>query len=528
MSQTSARTSNRVGRLALAFVIFGCAALIGLNAWLAMRARDVEIAEATVATTNLASAVSEQANSTFAEVDHTLGALQFEIERNRFDNAAMQRIQPVLVNAVSQMEQLRGIFIYDANGSWVVNSEAAWDAKSNNADREYFIHHRSNPSHDVHIGKPIVSRSSNAWVIPVSRRLDDHDGRFAGVILATVDVERLVTFLNKFDVGSAGAIALARTDGSILVRRPYAVKDLGRSIAGDRIYDFITAARSGTTWITSPIDQRQRLISFDHLDRYGVIAVAALSREDVLAEWMRATAVQTVCVLIASLAFAGVGTYVVVLIGRGAKNEASLRELRDQLTQTNISLAFAARQDGLTGIANRRHFDESLKREAQSARRQGTSLSLVMIDIDHFKTYNDRYGHQAGDECLHAVAQAVAGVIHRPGDVVARYGGEELVLLLPSTEIDGAVAVAEAARLAVQRLQRRHEDSATGIVSVSLGVACDEAHDGDDGHGTLQKADEALYAAKHGGRDRVSRWSDEVRDSRPLPMPIDRSTASTT
>ncbi|MDB5817098.1 MAG: diguanylate cyclase, partial [Rhizobacter sp.] len=498
---------NRVGRLALAFVVFGCAALIGLNAWLAMRARDVQIGQAAVATTNLANAVSQQVNSTFAEVDHTLAALVFDIERSEFDAAALQRIQPVLVNYVSQMDELRGLFVYDAKGAWVVNSEPTWDEKANNADREYFKFHQANPSQDVHIGTPIMSRSTQAWVIPVSRRIDDRDGRFAGVILATVDVERLNAFLNRFNIGAAGAIALTLADGHLLVRRPFVVKDLGRSIVGDRIYDLISAGRSGTSWITSPFDQHERIISFDHLDRYGVIAVAALSREDVLAEWMHATALQTACVLLVSLAFAAVGAYVVMLIGRGVRSQARLRELRDQLTQTNISLAFAARQDGLTGLANRRHFDESLKREAQIARRQQSPLSLVMIDIDHFKTYNDRYGHQAGDECLRAVAQAVAEVVHRPGDVVARYGGEELVLLLPNTDIDGAATVAEAARVAVHTLQRRHEDSGSGVVSVSIGVASHPGRDlQDDGTATLRKADEALYAAKHGGRDRVCRW----------------------
>jgi diguanylate cyclase (GGDEF)-like protein len=168
--------------------------------------------------------------------------------------------------------------------------------------------------------------------------------------------------------------------------------------------------------------------------------------------------------------------------------------------------------DGLTGIANRRAFDDALGREWRRACRSGTPLALLMIDVDHFKRYNDHYGHQAGDQCLRAVAGALAGAARRPADLVARYGGEEFAVILPGCSITDAQMVGEKMRRAVADLHLRHEASDTASeVTVSIGVSCLNtearpcASDGDGVvAGTLiADADTALYRAKTDGRNRV-------------------------
>jgi diguanylate cyclase (GGDEF)-like protein len=161
--------------------------------------------------------------------------------------------------------------------------------------------------------------------------------------------------------------------------------------------------------------------------------------------------------------------------------------------------------DGLTGIANRRRYDEFLESEFLRARRNGKLLSLIMIDIDHFKLYNDTYGHQAGDVCLTKIAQALHESLHRPGDLVARYGGEEFTAILPCTDRQGAYMIAETMRARVAALQIPHRASPTaGYVTISLGVASQVPKNVGDPDELQAAADKALYQAKHDGRNRIA------------------------
>jgi diguanylate cyclase (GGDEF)-like protein/PAS domain S-box-containing protein len=164
--------------------------------------------------------------------------------------------------------------------------------------------------------------------------------------------------------------------------------------------------------------------------------------------------------------------------------------------------------DGLTELPNRRAFDEALEREWKRTLREGSQISLLLLDLDHFKEMNDQYGHQAGDGCLRAVAAAVLGAV-RTTDIAARYGGEEIAVILPSTETAGAIAAAEKVRTAVEALRITHEGNpeGKGWVSASVGVATALSRHG----GTMRMpeslllaADSALYKAKRDGRNRVA------------------------
>jgi diguanylate cyclase (GGDEF)-like protein/PAS domain S-box-containing protein len=168
-------------------------------------------------------------------------------------------------------------------------------------------------------------------------------------------------------------------------------------------------------------------------------------------------------------------------------------------------LASLATLDGLTGIANRRHFDEHLEKEWARARRDGTPLSLLLIDVDHFKKYNDRYGHQAGDACLKSVAQALAAQARRPADVTARYGGEEFVLLLPDTDRAGCELIGSKIRGSLADLGIDHDSNLPSKkVTVSIGGAIAAFHDAKASSSSLvEAADRALYSAKDEGRDRL-------------------------
>lgn len=167
-------------------------------------------------------------------------------------------------------------------------------------------------------------------------------------------------------------------------------------------------------------------------------------------------------------------------------------------------LEFTAMVDGLTGIANRRRLDEAIEAECRRAAREESPLSLLMVDIDHFKQYNDRYGHGGGDACLQAVARALSETVSRPGDLVARYGGEEFVLVLPDTDSDAARMIAERLRSNVAGLELSHPESgAFPFVTVSVGGATSLADSPLSPAALLAQADRMLYLAKESGRNRI-------------------------
>ncbi len=181
-----------------------------------------------------------------------------------------------------------------------------------------------------------------------------------------------------------------------------------------------------------------------------------------------------------------------------------LHEIRQQLEEKNRLLERLSTLDTLTGLANRRRFDEALQQEWRRALRDAGSLSLIFCDIDFFKGYNDSYGHQAGDDCLSRVARALAEVVNRPADLAARYGGEEFVVLLVDTVLEGAAFLAERMRDRIESQHVAHRSSGLGaFLTASFGVASLVPRPGLKPEDLIALADHALYAAKQAGRNRV-------------------------
>jgi diguanylate cyclase (GGDEF)-like protein/PAS domain S-box-containing protein len=184
---------------------------------------------------------------------------------------------------------------------------------------------------------------------------------------------------------------------------------------------------------------------------------------------------------------------------------AVVETLRDMTLQklAQAALQELANHDGLTGIANRRAFDETLKLEWRRTMRDNQPLSLLMVDVDHFKHYNDNYGHLAGDECLKKVASAMSDEMHRASDVVARYGGEEFAVILPNSALEGATVVAEKLRKAVEKQRIPFVNSELGHITVSIGIAAVTPSPAGDSWQLISTADAALYRAKAAGRNRA-------------------------
>jgi two-component system chemotaxis family response regulator WspR len=198
-----------------------------------------------------------------------------------------------------------------------------------------------------------------------------------------------------------------------------------------------------------------------------------------------------------------------------------MREMQKQLEQSNQQLEASNQElqrlsslDGLTGISNRRNFDEYINREWLRGIREHRQIALVLVDIDYFKLFNDTYGHQGGDDCLRSVANALAGTVYRPSDLVARYGGEEFVAVLAETMLDGAQAVAERMQAAVRGAGLVHEASRVADhVTLSIGVASVMPSSDRTPQQLIEAADKALYRAKQAGRNQVVSATAEDFDS---------------
>ncbi|KQN65339.1 diguanylate cyclase [Duganella sp. Leaf61] len=190
----------------------------------------------------------------------------------------------------------------------------------------------------------------------------------------------------------------------------------------------------------------------------------------------------------------------VAVVRARVRSQLTIKRQADAMRELSLT-------DGLTGVANRRHFNDRLESEWRRCARANLPLSLIMIDIDHFKLYNDRYGHQAGDQCLQEMSAAMKRCAARPQDLLARYGGEEFILLLPQEGPEGAEAVAQRILHEVRKLAVPHEASHTSpIVTVSMGLATAMPPlERQDANALIRSADANLYQAKQGGRNRYHR-----------------------
>ena len=244
-----------------------------------------------------------------------------------------------------------------------------------------------------------------------------------------------------------------------------------------------------------------------HLADIPVIMVTAMGEQESLNEAFEAGATDYITKPVKKMELLARVRSVLRLkqeMDRRKTREKELTETLKQLSEANSVLTRLSAQDGLTGLANRRHFDERYSAEWRRAMRDRQPLSVLMLDIDHFKLYNDHYGHQGGDNCLRQVAAIIGQVARRPADTAARYGGEEFVLVLPETPLEGAMKIAEEVAENVRVMQLPHAKSPVAPhVTLSVGVACLVPNRETDMKELIERADKALYAAKREGRNRV-------------------------
>jgi diguanylate cyclase (GGDEF)-like protein len=479
------------------FIATVCLCLCGLLYLQLEQSRRQDLEAAQVASSNLTRAMAQQAEDTFMKADLVLTGLAEWIQADGYAAAQKPRLQKAFARRVLALEQLHGIFLFDKQGQWVVTSFDEPPRGPGVTDREYFKFHQQNVTSVAHIGPAIRSRESGEWIIPLSKRLNDKNGNFQGVLMAGIKMSYFDEFFKSFNIDDNGTMFVAMTDGTLLARRPFVESLIGASAAKSEIFQtLLPRAPSGSAMFSSVVDGVVRMYGYRQLSAYPLVVAAAASKDAILKEWY-AAAFQSI--VIVALVILGVGLFGWVFIHQvrdGERIEADLRKAQE-------ALELIATHDSLTGLANRRLFERALDIEFGRGARQSSPLSLIMLDIDFFKRYNDTYGHVAGDHCLAEVARALKSCCHRKADLAVRYGGEEFAVLLPDTDIHGALAIAEQIRRSVIDKNITHSGSPTGYLTVSLGCYSFVPATGHDSiEAFIQRADAALYRAKHSGRNR--------------------------
>jgi diguanylate cyclase (GGDEF)-like protein len=491
-----------VVRRAIALVGGVCLLLVGLSIWSLATLRAGELDDTAQSTANMARALASHAERSIKVGDSILGEMVDRAQRDVHDIDGLQHLHARLENIIASTPEMQEAFVYDADGKRLVTSLPHLTAGSN-ADREYFRYHMAHADLSTHVGKPIRSRSTGILTIPLSRRVNKPDGSFGGVVMVSLNLGYFGRFYDSFDVGHAGTIVLALNDGTLLYRRPFNQALVGGNVANNAVFRYArTHGPSGTEMLVATVDGIERLYSYRYLDGYPLLVFLAQSKQEILAEWVNIAIKTSLIVLCAiGILVGGARRMIVQILIRDALEE-ELRKAQAVTESHNVSLQELANTDSLTGLSNRRHFEMTLANEQQRARRGGKPCSVILIDVDHFKKYNDRYGHVAGDACLRKVGGAIASCLKRPADLAARYGGEEFVVVLPETDLPGAHVVAEQIRSRVAAMAIAHADSRVGHVSISLGAYT--AHPGictDDAADWIRAADDMLYKAKARGRN---------------------------
>jgi diguanylate cyclase (GGDEF)-like protein len=388
-------------------------------------------------------------------------------------------------------QYIGSLLFLDAHGKIIVDSASAVPRSTSLADRAWFTIHRDNPHLGLFISRPLQSRINPGEVdIMFSRRVNRPDGSFAGVVVAAFRLDYFKNLLSGVNLGPGGSITLLQEDGHVILRYPNDGTLADENFTGRKNFERFKRTHETSFFGISGRDGEERLYNFRRFNTLQMIVIIAPTSHYVFADWnSRAW-------------YIGIVTALLVLALLAAAQLLSA-EFRHRL-EVEAHLRNMTRVDGLTGLSNRRSLDDRLMSEWHRSRRSGKPLAILFVDIDRFKNFNDTYGHQAGDDALTAVAQAIAHSTRRPGDMAARFGGEEFVVVLPETDSDGAALIAAAIHSAVSALAIEHTESEHGLITVSIGVASTDEESVMDALALIKAADRAVYRAKASGRNQTS------------------------
>ena len=378
---------------------------------------------------------------------------------------------------------IEGVFLIDADGLIAIPS-AERHRGLNNSQRDHFLHHKQETQDHLHLTPVSRGQATGKAQFRVSRRITAADGRFLGEVLIPLEPTDFSRRFQQLMTGTDAFASLIGTDDRLLrARSPEPQMEAWQKPLASPLWEALAQAESGSYRNQSTIDRIERRAFYKKVGDLQLVMVTGFSDRDVQRQTWRQ---------IFPLAIAAAATlFVIIVLAAALTLIHGQREAMRRLATT----------DALTGIANRRHLMSAGESEFARARRYAHPFALMMLDIDHFKTINDTWGHPTGDRVLVALAEALREAL-RTQDLVGRFGGEEFLLILPATDLTGAWALAERIR--------RHIDEGVSVptergdpirFNISIGVAA--LGEEDDFAQLLARTDRALYAAKAGGRNRV-------------------------
>ncbi|AOJ04846.1 MULTISPECIES: sensor domain-containing diguanylate cyclase [Burkholderia] len=458
--------------------------LLTLNA-----ARNEAIEHAHETSRNVTTIVVNNIARTIDASDHSLLTLisgLHQTDVRRLDRATRHAL---LFDRTAAAKYVTGMGMMDAQGHIVDGCCSASHAGSF-TDRDYFLVHEQAGDAGLYVSKPYRSRTrGGVESIALSRRIGKPDGTFGGVAVVAIDVAYFQHLLSKLNVGPHGVSAIVHVDGTLVARNPDLPHDGPSVVVKSPTFPRMANQDAGFYAARSPIDGVLRLYTFERIPGTPLVAIVAPAQQDVLASWRSLALSVGISAACVSIAFSGV----VWLLAFALRDRAAAQDRLLELSQT----------DPLTGLKNRRALDHALQNEWERLQRNESRLSILFIDADHFKRYNDAHGHAQGDLALQWLAACIARRARRPGGLAARYGGEEFVVILPDTDEAGAMTVAQSIRTGIRDAMPAGTPDTIPPFSVSVGCATSRRSTHASLDAFVRAADGALYRAKTEGRDRV-------------------------
>jgi diguanylate cyclase (GGDEF)-like protein len=425
---------------------------------------------------NLASGIDADISRNVELYDLSLRAVASNMVMPELKDVSKTIRHLILFDHAATAKHFGAIQVFDAEGRLTIDASTLDPVPENRSDEEFFLAHRDDPDVGLFISRPTLHRG--AYAIVLSRRITGDDGSFLGVVAGSIRFSYFHDLFGRLHLGPEDTITVLSRDGTVIMRTPFDLDVVGKNLAHQPGVIQVLSEVSGSFSGTAAADGVSGLYIWRDGTRPLVVLVGK-PWSSIFSLWRTEATRIGVLVLALILFVLAVTLFLAREIGRRAQAEDKLEEL--------------ATTDALTGLKNRRKFDIEIDTEWRRAARAKVPLALLMIDADHFKSYNDTFGHQAGDQVLVGIAICISDSVKRAGDCVARYGGEEFAVLLPGCSAPDAMRVAETMRLKVQQWS----DAST----VSIGVASLTPVVPVEWSTLVTAADKALYAAKAGGRN---------------------------
>jgi diguanylate cyclase (GGDEF)-like protein len=443
-----------------------------------MRRGEEEIARQTLE--NLASGIDADISRNIELYDQSLRAVASNLEMPEIRSVSKELRHLILFDHAATAKHFGAIQVFDAGGNLTIDAASLDPSPENRSDEDYFTVHRDHPDTGLFISKPTLYRGSYAIVL--SRRIASEDGRFLGVVVGSIRFSYFHELFGRLNLAPGDTITVLRNDRTIIMRTPFDLDVIGKNLSDQQLNWRREKLKEGGAYAgKGPVDATPRLY-VRRSSNSPLFVVVGKPLDSIFHLW-RTEALRIGAAMAALIVFVlGTALFLAREIGRRAAAEERLEEM--------------ATTDALTGLKNRRKFDAEIDLEWRRAARQGQPVALLMIDADHFKAFNDTYGHQAGDQVLVGIAICISDSVRRAGDCAARFGGEEFAVLLPGVNPVDAFNIAESVRLKV--LQWCDGEI---ITTVSIGVASMRPTMGQQWSELVEAADRALYAAKANGRN---------------------------